>query len=104
MNDNSAYIIGCGTNELLMQRLEFLFSKRMVFTCMRINTIEKLKESENGYYHKWLYIFIGHNNECKKVFNTATSGVKHGFMGTNPNANFTYISWDDFVRDALPTL
>lgn len=60
-----AYRIDCGTNEMFRRMAQILFDKGFVFTWMR------RKELVCDSFGKHKYIYVGHNDECLRVFNTA---------------------------------
>ena len=96
-----AYKIKCLTNDNLIERVDFLFRHKMVFTNRRIKTIAETRRQYDDIKY-WYYILFCHDEECQRIFNTSASNCS--FFGSHGAIIFTTIAWNDFVRDVLPTL
>ena len=74
----------------------------MVFTSDRIENFDSVKQHYTD-FESWKYIFLCHNKDCQRVFNTSNIN-NFTVYRKDKIVEFISIAWDDFVRDVLPTL
>jgi hypothetical protein len=89
------YQIQFNTSKELLEAMTFLCkTKGFCFTQGRA------RSDFGGMYNfaDWLYITVGHDEECKMVMNTA--GYKDAF---NSGRDSEVVSWPKFKEEILPT-
>jgi hypothetical protein len=95
------YQITSKDNATFLERVEFLFSKHMVFTSSRIKTVDGMRKDYHGEVDRWKVIRIGHKPDCKRVFNTDCYRISGKSYCDVP---VKCIRFDKFVKEILPTL